>query len=222
MRKTFSLLVAGLCLCSAILSCKKSEPLDRPSDHLTYGVDGKTPMPTAVDMGIEGLSIKWASFNLGASYAADYGDYYAWGEMEPKESYTEENYTLTTKPTNLTQAGRDIVRERLGGKWRMPTDDEWKALIAKCELGHEVINGVRMVKYSSRTNRNSIYLPMGGYKRDNSVQELGLSGYYWASDSDGEGNEKYKYFIYPTSDDEGYMWIYTFPWDGFMIRPVCE
>ncbi len=222
MRKAFSLLLAGLCLCCAILSCKKSEPLDKPSDNLTYGADGKTPMPTAVDMGIDGLSIKWASFNLGASYPADYGDYYAWGEMAAKESYTEENYTLKTAPSNLTKAGRDVVREKLGGNWRMPTGEELKALRRTCHLTHEMINGVKMAKYTNLKNNNSIYFPMGGYKRDNSVREIGRSGYYWASDTDEYEDIQYSYVIYPTPDEEAYSVIDTAPWDGFMIRPVCE
>ena len=221
-RKAFSLLLAGLCLCCAILSCKKSEPLDKPSDNLTYGVDGKTPMPTAVDMGIDGLSIKWASFNLGASYPADYGDYYAWGEMAAKESYTEENYTLNTPPSNLTAAGRDVVREKLGGNWRMPTGEELKALTQKCILEFDMINGVKMVKFTSRKNQNSIYFPMGGYKRDNSVKEIGRSGYYWASDTDEYDDIQYSYVIYPTPDEEAYSVIDIAPWDGLMIRPVCE
>jgi hypothetical protein len=39
-----------------------------------------------------GLSVKWATCNVGADKPEDYGDYYAWGELEPKESYTWENY----------------------------------------------------------------------------------------------------------------------------------
>lgn len=222
MRKAFSLLLAGLCLCCAILSCKKSEPLDKPSDNLTYGADGKTPMPTAVDMGIDGLSIKWASFNLGASYPADYGDYYAWGEMAAKESYTEENYTLNTPPSNLTAAGRDVVREKLGGNWRMPTGEELNSLRQMCQLDFEMINGVKMVKFTSRKNQNSIYFPMGGYKRDNSVKEIGRSGYYWASDINDYGEARRTYFLYPTSDDVPYLTIDIFECDGLMIRPVCE
>ena len=222
MQKSFFLLLTGLCLCCTIFSCEKSGPLDKPADNLTYGVDGKTPMPTAVDMGIEGMSIKWASFNLGAFYPADYGDYYAWGEMEPKESYKEDNYTMNTTPSNLTTAGRDVVREKLGGNWRMPTGEELKALQQKCHLSHEIINGVKMAKYTSIKNKNSIYFPMGGYKRGDSVQEIGLSGYYWASNTDEYDHEQYNYFTYPTPDDEAYTWVYIYPWDGFMIRPVCD
>jgi hypothetical protein len=38
------------------------------------------PVPEKVDLG---LSVEWATFNLGANKAEEYGDYYAWGETEP-------------------------------------------------------------------------------------------------------------------------------------------
>ena len=43
-----------------------------------------------------GLSVKWATCNVGADKPEDYGDYYAWGELTPKESYTWENYRFRT------------------------------------------------------------------------------------------------------------------------------
>ena len=44
-----------------------------------------------------GLSVKWATCNIGTDKPEDYGDYYAWGELEPKESYTWENYRFRTR-----------------------------------------------------------------------------------------------------------------------------
>jgi hypothetical protein len=45
----------------------------------------------AVDLG---LSVKWATCNIGASKPEEYGDYFAFGETESKDEYTEENYML--------------------------------------------------------------------------------------------------------------------------------
>ena len=44
-----------------------------------------------VDLGLPS-GIKWAKRNLGASKPSDYGDYYAWGETEPKAEYTWATY----------------------------------------------------------------------------------------------------------------------------------
>jgi len=52
------------------------------------------PTPEAVDLGLPS-GVKWASFNLGASKPEEYGDYYAWGEIEP---YYEPGYALADMP----------------------------------------------------------------------------------------------------------------------------
>ena len=39
-----------------------------------------------------GLSVKWATCNIGATTPEEYGDYFAWGEVEPKEYYEWSTY----------------------------------------------------------------------------------------------------------------------------------
>ncbi len=48
----------------------------------------------AVDLG---LSVLWASCNVGASFPEDYGDYYAWGETETKNNYAWSTYKWIEK-----------------------------------------------------------------------------------------------------------------------------
>ena len=133
------------------IACSKR---DVPDNQGKYGVDGITPLPEAVDLG---LSVKWASFNLGASKEHECGDYYAWGETEAYDnslglrSWT--NYfwcsgsakRLTkycTKATYWSVEGKepddittllpsdDVAHIKLGGKWRMPTAEEINELLA--------------------------------------------------------------------------------------------
>ncbi len=75
------------------VSCSKDKKTGN-EDAGKYGVDGKTPMPEAVDIGlvVDGKTIKWASFNLGASKEYEYVNYYAWGETEAKDVYSHTNY----------------------------------------------------------------------------------------------------------------------------------
>ena len=75
------------------VSCKKDDKTNKGK----YGVDGVTPMPEAVDLG---LSVKWASFNLGASKEYEYGDYYAWGETATKDNYDWASYKWCTGAEN--------------------------------------------------------------------------------------------------------------------------
>ena len=76
MKKSLFLCLAALMVLA--VSCKKDDKTDKGK----YGVDGVTPMPEAVDLGLAS-GVKWASFNLGASKEYEYGDYYAWGETIP-------------------------------------------------------------------------------------------------------------------------------------------
>lgn len=79
MKKLFYLSLAALMLLS--VSCKKDDKPGKGGDSSKYGVDGVTPLPEAVDLGLAS-GVKWASFNLGASKDYEYGDYYAWGETQ--------------------------------------------------------------------------------------------------------------------------------------------
>ena len=86
-----------------------------------YGVDGKTPMPEAVDIGlvVNGKTIKWASFNLGASKEYEYGDYYAWGETVTKSVYDWSTYApggSTLSSENACGTSADLIYQQCGGK----------------------------------------------------------------------------------------------------------
>ena len=154
--------------------------------------------PSAVDLG---LSVKWASFNLGATKPEDYGDYYAWGETEPKENYSWSTYKFGTsssgpfsKYNTISSYGSidnktvlepedDVAHVKLGGKWRMPTDAEWAELRTKCtwtwvtNYNGSGING-GLVK---ATNGNSIFLPAAGYRDATNLYNAGSGGRYWSS-----------------------------------------
>ena len=80
MKKLFCLSLAALVLLT--VSCDKDNKPGDGGDSAKYGIDGVTPLPEAVDLGtvVNGKTVLWASFNLGASKPEEYGDYYAWGE----------------------------------------------------------------------------------------------------------------------------------------------
>ena len=81
MKRLIYLSLAALMVLS-LASCKKDSSVE-PSDETEVI---SVVAPEAVDLGIvvNGKTIKWGSFNLGATKPEEYGDYYAWGETEPK------------------------------------------------------------------------------------------------------------------------------------------
>ena len=126
-----------------------------------------------------GLSVKWATCNVGADSPEDYGDYFAWGETKPKLSYTEENYTYTDSPETLSSI-RDAASVNMGGSWRMPTLKEQKELIDKCTWTWTTLNGVEGYEVKSKKNSNAIFLP-AGFRRSGDLSGAGSDGYYWSS-----------------------------------------
>ena len=141
-----------------------------------------------------GLSVKWATCNVGAESPSMMGDYFAFGEVEPKEIYNWSTYkwctanngklvaltkyyqSISGSPINLSVED-DAAHVNWGGEWRMPTASEIYELIENCSW--EYVGGGYKVK--SLINGNSISLPAGGCMNGASVFKLGEQGYYWSA-----------------------------------------
>ena len=59
---------------------------------ITFENDGEDPEPEGPQMVDMGLSVKWATYNMGATKPSEYGNFYAYGEIEPKDVYSLETY----------------------------------------------------------------------------------------------------------------------------------
>ena len=127
-----------------------------------------------------GLSVKWASCNVGANSPEDYGDYFAWGEVIPKKRYSAANNSYKYNPKILPPHA-DAATVNWGGAWRMPTDVEMVELRNNCTWTWITYNGVNGYKVTSRSNGNSIFLPAAGYLHGSSLYDAGHSGDYWSS-----------------------------------------
>jgi len=155
--------------------------------------------PTYVDLG---LSVKWATCNIGATAPEGYGDYFAWGETEPKSNYDWSTYkycngseTSLTKYNTSSDYGTidnkttlelsdDAARANWGEAWRMPTYNEWHELKNNCTWKWTTQNGVNGYKVTSKTNGNSIFLPAASGRYVTSVDGVGSYGRYWSSSLD--------------------------------------
>ena len=150
----------------------------------------------AVDLGLTS-GLKWASYNVGASKPEDYGDFFAWGETESKSFYDDTNYIYynesgdhyckyypaysqpySASPT--LEPVDDAAHVKWGGSWRIPTSRDIDELIKSCYWEWDSVNGVDGYLVTSKTNGNSIFLPVGGEFAGVSVRDV-QSGYYWTS-----------------------------------------
>ena len=163
-----------------------------------------------------GLSVKWATCNIGASSPSDYGDYFAWGEAETKSEYTKEN-SATYGKDNFTF--HDAAAEKWGGSWRMPTHEELKELWLTCDVRYDSIDNRPILKLTSKINDNYIYLPLAGKYEDTNFNSG--NAYYWSSSNfDGE-NEK----AISVQIDNGSLRMSSMAIElyyGFSIRPVSD
>ena len=95
-----------------------------------------------------GLTVKWASRNLGASSTTNVGNSYAWGMNEPNLAY---NLTDLAKRT-------DAATIMLGNGYRTPTKSEWQELINDCNWQYDEENNY--FKVSNRSDASQyIILP---------------------------------------------------------------
>ena len=191
-----------------------------------------------VDLGLPS-GLLWAYSNVGASSPIEYGNYYAWGETETKETYDWETYqycdgselTQTkycndegfglngyTDTLTTLESGDDAASVNWGGNWRMPTLDEMQELVDNCDTTWTSQNGLKGLLFTSRTNGNSIFLPAAGYLYDNDDDGADFNGYYWTSSLDTE----YPSFAKFLDFSSGVCNITgTFRNNGFSVRPVC-
>lgn len=134
-----------------------------------------------VDLGLPS-GLKWATHNIGATTPEEYGNYYAWGEVLPKNTYTEANSLTYGKSMNdISGTEYDAATVNWGGDWRMPTRAEQQELLLNCTWTWTTQNGVNGYKVTSKINGNSIFLPAAGYRDGSSLYDAGSYGYYWGS-----------------------------------------
>ena len=143
------------------------------------GSDGKHEGHEYVDLG---LSVKWATCNVGATSPEDYGHYFAWGETSPKAEYTGENCSTNGKQMDDISGNPqyDATTANWGGDWRMPTIEEMRELLYNCIWHWITQNGVNGYNVEG-PNGNSIFLPAAGDRIGSSLIDAGSYGGYWSS-----------------------------------------
>lgn len=153
------LMVFFFCLVAAhiIIEKNKENKMEKPIIYETSAENRN-----AVDLG---LSVKWASCNIGANSPVEEGNYYNWGDTICKGNpqYTKEVYQTLEKKTTLKGEkippySIDIASHYWGKKWRMPTKEEAQELIDKCEIDFTIKDNIHCAKITG-PNGNSIYLP---------------------------------------------------------------
>ena len=180
-----------------------------------------------------GLSVKWATCNVGARSPEQAGLYFAWGETT---GYTAEQVENGVRSFYLSQyeAGpaasisgnltldQDAANVNLGGNWRMPTKAEFQELIDNCNVvwtNDYNGTGIKGRTFTSKVNGKSVFFPAAGRCYGSEVGLVGEDGRYWSasweSSSDAWGLSFNSYFESQRmgTDDRTC---------GLSVRGVCE
>lgn len=194
-------------------------------------------------MGVDlGLSVIWASCNVGATIPEDFGNYYSWGELSPKTKYNWESYKYVipgdltilkynTEPEygtadNLTilEAADDAAAQTLGGKWRTPTKADWDEIWGSpnCKwiwTKHNLEDGtsVRGCEVVNNKTGVTLFLPFAGYAAQETIQQQNEYGYYWTADLDAD----YAYCAY-CMDLSSDAWYTYMRYQGMPVRAVRD
>ncbi len=185
-----------------------------------------------------GLSVKWATCNVGATTPEGYGGYFAWGETSPKITYNWSTYKYyngthdtmakycvdsdygTVDYNVELELEDDAAHVNWGGSWRMPTKAEQDELRDRnnCTWTWITLNGVSGNKVTSKKNGNSIFLPAAGYRSYGSLDYAGHDGFYWSSSLSTSGSN----FAYYLGFGSSYVgWNDGSRCVGRSVRAVC-
>lgn len=214
-------------------------------------------------------SLKWATMNLGAEKVTDYGDYFAWGETAPyydgtggwpatptwksgkesgyawqsycgKSSFSEWSTLPYDATTKILKPDFDVATQNWGADWRMPTDDEFKALYEACgKTGISCsptsggsasttaqgiywcssYNGVAGLLFIAENNGPHLFFPAAGDGYGKTLQDTGTGGYYWSSSLYTSNTKAYYLGFYTNT----VRWQNTsYRYYGFSVRPVSN
>ena len=224
MKKSFFVSVLVFSAALVLVGCK-SNPNEPEGDGSANG-------HKYVDLG---LSVKWATMNVGATTPEDYGDYFAWGETSTKSTYDWSTYFDTNDGGNTftkynNEGGKtvldladDAAHVNLGGSWRMPTQAEWQELHDNCTWTWTTQNGINGYKVTSKKagyTGKFIFLPAAGDRYGSGLINVGSNGGYWSSSLNEDGSS-FAWSLYFDSDGHGlYGGDGGRRYFGLSVRPV--
>lgn len=198
----------------------------------------------AVDLG---LSVKWATCNVGANVPEEAGLYFAWGDTMGYTSDTNDGHsfdwttykycngsanTMTkyctqdtagyngfTDDKTVLEACDDAATSQWGSEWRMPTRSEWIELRTNCTWTPVQLHGMNGYHVSA-TNGNHIFLPAAGQRIDTDINRVGQRGYYWSASLCSPAPNTVFGLLFD-SEDARYNGTYN-RFRGLSIRPVLD
>lgn len=220
-------------------------PIDEVETSIQgYSVSGTQDGQTYVDLGLPSRTL-WATYNVGASAPREYGNYYAWGETEPKELYTDTTYVfydgtynsgtiIWTRYSKYTwYAGHhgtvdgklkldpedDAATQNIGSSWSMPTKAQFEELLKYVFWMQDGASGWIC---TSKINGHTLYIPNAGFEY-NYVPNNHMQCWYWSCELDPPSPDNSDYYSYMLDVSmTGRVVIDTHRIQGLSVRGVTK
>lgn len=224
--KKFTKVLAAIILMAAMVFAAGCKPENDPNNGGGDNGGNTYNGHEYVDLGLPS-GILWATCNVGAEKPEDYGDYFAWGEIQSKSIYYWSTYNYCdggrdklTKYCNDSVYGvngftdyltilepvDDAATVHWGVGWRTPTREEWGELYSNTDNEFSILNGVEGWLFTAN-NGNCLFLPCADWIYG-PVESRTFSGDYWSS----------SYVDFLTGPD--YAWCFYFGWSSCQIQSV--
>lgn len=246
-------LLSATLICTALSTlflngCKNDEDKDSISMNtvnkgieIVLGPDSITEYEV-VDMGLPSRTL-WAKCNIGATSPEKTGSFFAWGETEPKETFTANNYKWcndgslneinkysVSEPSSVIdnkkvlEIADDAANAILGQGWAIPTEQQFRELLNSryCDVKWCKLNGVGGYLFTSLRKGhegNSIFLPMAGMKDQDRVRFAEDYGYYWCNSlsTSSTVDNKGQIIISTSTVESSVLWLEHLDFDNHVI-----
>ena len=235
--KNFKKVLAVIMLMTVVLFAVGCGKDDESNNNGGDNHGGNTNTHTYVDLGLPSGTL-WATCNVGATTPAGYGDYFAWGETQPKEyydgstykycngdydqltkycNYSDFGYNGFTDNLTVLQPSDDAATANWGSGWCMPTKAQWEELYQNTTNTWTTQIGVNGRLFTA-SNGGTLFLPAAGYRWDDELSGVGSYGYYWSSSLYTDDPSRAWDFDFNSVDN--YVFSYGYRLIGTSVRAV--
>jgi len=184
--------------------------------------------PHAINLGLPSGTL-WSCCNLDSSSPDGVGGFYAWGETETKEQFSNNNYKYFDNSigdyidagVDICGSEHDVVQVKWKGYWQMPSRNQIYELVKYCNFSWSSFASIPGGKFTSKVNGSSIFLPGTGFYMNSELKDSHSGGYYWTGTGSNSSINNAFILCFGYVNANGYNCVSERQY-GLAIRPIAK